>query len=253
MRERPKAVIFDLDNTLAEAFRPPKHTILTRLEKLLPLVPTAIMSAASLGRIKNDVLLNMSPSFNPADLTLFTANAAQCFIWKDGAWRAQYEFGFTDEERDVIQSALESAVFETDVLKGTKKYGDQFVDYEGYIAYTAMGLNAPSDERKAWDPTGEKRMRLRKNLIEKLPQFDVFIGGATSVDVTPRGINKSYGVTWFSQHLNVKPEEMLYVGDALYEGGNDIVVVPTGVQTRSVANPQETEPLIDELLTRFSN
>ena len=36
--------------------------------------------------------------------------------------------------------------------------------------------------------------------------------------------------------------------DALYEGGNDAVVIPTGVRTRSVSNPSETADLIDELL-----
>jgi hypothetical protein len=45
---------------------------------------------------------------------------------------------------------------------------------------------------------------------------------------------------------------MLYVGDALYPGGNDEVVILTGVQTRAVANPTETETIIDEILAACS-
>ncbi len=244
----PKAIIFDLDNTLGEAFHAPKHSILARFEKILPLMPTAIMTAASLGRVKNDVIVNLSPSFDPALLTLFTANAAQCYLWLEKTWTAQYGFSFDDDERRVIREALEAAAAETGVLDDAPAYGDRFVDYDGYIAFTALGVGAPTEERKAWDPSGEKRQRLRSVLMEKLPQFDVYIGGSTSVDITLKDINKSYGVIWYAKHLGLEPKEMLYIGDALYPGGNDEVVIKTGIQTRAVANPKETETVIDEVL-----
>jgi hypothetical protein len=41
---------------------------------------------------------------------------------------------------------------------------------------------------------------------------------------------------------------MLYVGDALEEGGNDAVVVKTGVLAHPVFSPQETGKLIEFLL-----
>ena len=41
---------------------------------------------------------------------------------------------------------------------------------------------------------------------------------------------------------------MLYLGDALYAGGNDSVVIPTGIQTRQVNGPDDTAGIIDELL-----
>ena len=44
---------------------------------------------------------------------------------------------------------------------------------------------------------------------------------------------------------------MLFVGDAIYPGGNDYVVMEAGVETRQVQNPQETESLIDKLLERL--
>jgi hypothetical protein len=42
---------------------------------------------------------------------------------------------------------------------------------------------------------------------------------------------------------------MLYVGDALFPGGNDEVVKESGIATREVANPSDTARLIDELLS----
>ena len=41
---------------------------------------------------------------------------------------------------------------------------------------------------------------------------------------------------------------MLYVGDALMEGGNDAVVIETGVHTHQVFGPDETVALIKEIL-----
>jgi hypothetical protein len=42
---------------------------------------------------------------------------------------------------------------------------------------------------------------------------------------------------------------MLYVGDALFEGGNDAVVKKTGIPTHEVKNTGDTKVLIQELLS----
>src|SRR3989344_5693412 len=94
----PKAVIFDLDNTLAEAFQPPKPELSSRFERVLTLLPAALMSAASLSRIEKDFLPTLSAAAQLENLTLFTANAAQCFSRDGASWKQLYRFGFT---RDV--------------------------------------------------------------------------------------------------------------------------------------------------------
>lgn len=244
----PKAVIFDLDNTLAESFQPPAASMAKRLERVIALMPTAIMSAASLERICDHVLPQLSSAVDLSRLTLFTSNAAQCYSRSGCAWHPLYQYGFSEEERALIQSALKKSVEETAVDKDTKQHGEQFVYYDGYIAYTAVGVDAPREEKLAWDPDAAKRNKLRLSLQDKLPQFDVYIGGATSVDVTPKGINKAFGVRAYATQLHLTPAEMLFVGDALYEGGNDQIVIGTGIATRQVSGPSETEQVIDELL-----
>ena len=42
---------------------------------------------------------------------------------------------------------------------------------------------------------------------------------------------------------------MLYVGDGLFEGGNDAVVKETGIPTHAVTGPAETANVIEALLT----
>ena len=147
-----------------------------------------------------------------------------------------------------IQTALEEATAKAGILEDHPPYGPQFVDYEGYLAFSALGIDAPIDVRRSWDPDGEKRKKVRALLQERLPEFDIFIGGLTTIDVTQKGINKSYGIRWYTEHLGIAATDILYMGDALYEGGNDAVVIPTGVQTHLVSGPADTESRIDEIL-----
>jgi hypothetical protein len=81
-----------------------------------------------------------------------------------------------------------------------------------------------------------------------LPEFDVKTGGSTSIDVTRPGINKAYGVRKISEHLGIPIGEMLYIGDALFPGGNDAVVKETGIPTQQTSGPDETAEMIRALL-----
>ncbi len=47
-----------------------------------------------------------------------------------------------------------------------------------------------------------------------------------------------------AEFLHLSIPELLYVGDALYDGGNDAIVKETGVPTHAVKDPDETERLI---------
>ncbi|OGG71190.1 hypothetical protein A3F27_02775 [Candidatus Kaiserbacteria bacterium RIFCSPHIGHO2_12_FULL_53_13] len=250
--KRPRAVIFDLDNTLARSFEAPALEMSQGLENILRRIPVAVMSAASFERIEKHLLPGFSVSADKNRLYLFPVNGAGCYTWENGAWRPQYHFEFTSEERARILAALKGSVEETGVGAESPKYGKQVVDYDGYIAFTALGLDAPREEKIAWDPDGSKRRTLRESLQKKIPDFDVYIGGTTSIDIMCKGVNKSYGVMWLAKHLGVEPSDMLFVGDALYPGGNDVVVIPTGVQTIQVAGPHETETVIEEILKACS-
>jgi hypothetical protein len=41
---------------------------------------------------------------------------------------------------------------------------------------------------------------------------------------------------------------MLYVGDALFPGGNDEIVKETGIPTQQVSGPAETKEIIEKVL-----
>lgn len=244
----PRIAIFDLDNTLAESFSPPRPEMIAHLERLLDLIPLSIMSAASLERMQRDIVSHLSPAADKGRLHLFTANAAQYYAWREESWREEYGFKFTDAERREIVEALKESVAETGIGADMLPMGDQLVDYQGYIAFTPPGRAVSREAKAAWDPDASKRNTLRASLSKRLPQFNVYIGGQTTIDITKKEINKAYGVRQLSERLKIPVSDMLYVGDALYEGGNDAVVIETGIPTRSVGGPSETLTALDDLL-----
>lgn len=243
----PKAVIFDLDDTLAESFIPPSDSILDKLIRLSQKMPVAIMSGAAFERMQRDILKRVPKEPTDAQFYVFSDSAAQCHMWKRDIWGEAYTFPLSPKEREHIKVAITSSVAESGIFADTTDTS-RTLDRDTSVAFTALPAEATQDEKKAWDPTGDKRHKLIEILRTKLPDFEVLIGGKTTVDVTRLGITKAYGVEWLSKELGIPAQNMLFIGDGFYPGGNDAAVIPTGIQTQAISSPKETESLIDDLL-----
>jgi hypothetical protein len=132
--------------------------------------------------------------------------------------------------------------------KPTKTFGTLIEDRGSQITFSALGQSAPVELKYAWDPMRTKRERMAAILSEKLPEFEVRVGGATSVDITKRGINKGFGIRKLEQFLKIESEDIVFIGDALFYGGNDYPAKATGVDCISVKGPEETKELIKSWL-----
>jgi HAD superfamily hydrolase (TIGR01484 family) len=236
----PKAVLFDVDDTLAESFQPPTPSMLARLRALLDKTAIGIISAAGFPRIERDFVATLTDSPHATRLYVLPNSSAQAYTWADG-WNEEYSLALSGEERTRIEECLRRADAAPDPRAIILDRGVQ-------VAYAAIGLDASLEDKRAWDPDQKKRTAMKQALDAMLPEYEVLIGGMTTIDITRKGINKAYGVRWMAERLRCEPKEMLYIGDALYPGGNDYVVIDTGVQVRKVSGPADTEHAIDELL-----
>jgi len=244
----PRAVFFDLDDTLAESFHAPSPEALAGVAKLLEHMPVSIISGATFLRMQKQFLSVFESHPHAGRLYIFATSAAQAHHFNSGAWEQLYDLALDEAARARIKDAIGEAVDSLEVLHGIPHYGEQTVDKGSQIAYTHVGVDAPKAVKDSWDPDGSKRQLLWQTLKQSLPEFEVLMGGVTTIDITLKDVNKSHGVEWLTKELAIPTQEMLYVGDALYPGGNDAVVIPTGIQTLSVSGPAETEKIIDELL-----
>ena len=150
------------------------------------------------------------------------------------------------------------------LIEGMKKYLDLEVldeydlveDREVQIAYSLIGHNENLEKKEAFDPNGEKRRLLLKVFhadVEFLKKsgVEVRIGGTTTLDFIPLLHNKATNIIELMEKKGWKGRDTLYVGDALYSGGNDEVMIGV-VDTKTVKNPAETFDLIRSILNHES-
>lgn len=249
MNRSPKVVVFDLDGTVAVSKSPTDVEMGQLLAKLLARAKVAVMSGASFAQFEWQFCPAIPADANWQNLYLFPTNAASCYVNKDGKWEVYYTETFTNEEREKIMNTLKESMDETNFQQYvTQTWGEQIEDRGAQITLSALGQKAPVEVKYAWDPTKEKRRPLYDLLVKRLPDFSVGLNATTSIDITRKGINKAHGVLKLVEITGMPVSEMLYIGDALAPGGNDSVVIPTGIPTMPVFNPDETKQLIKNIL-----
>lgn len=245
----PKTLIFDLDGTLTVSKSPLTSEMGELLAKLLTKMPVAIMSGGSYAQFQKQFMVGMPADANFSQLYLFPTSAAQCYSYHDGAWQLVYENPFTPEEKATILQALDASLKETGFDKPpAEQWGEQIEDRGSQISWSALGQQAPYEVKKVWDPDRTKRAPLQAALIPRLPDYSVRVNATTTIDITRKGITKAYGVRRYSEIIGMPISEMLYVGDALFSGGNDEIVKEAGVATEQVSGPEETAAVIERTL-----
>ncbi len=247
---KPKVMAFDLDGTLADSKQPLSPAMAKLLGTLLHEMPVAVMSGASFTQFKKQFLSSLQKEANLENLYIFPDNAAQCFLYRQGDWRSQYDHAFTPVEKEAIMYALNTALQEVGLAEDPKEvWGERIEDRQAQISFSPLGQLAPLHAKEEWHSEHKSlRKKLETILIGLLPDFSVAEGGLTTIDITRKGITKAFGIEQLSELTAVPISEMLYVGDALDTGGNDFVVIKTNVPTHTVLGPQETATLIESIV-----
>ncbi len=238
-------IIFDLDGTLAPSKSPLQPSMAAVLIKLLARKKVAIVSGGGYPQFETQLLHSLPHgSENYSNLLIMPTSGTKLYVWQ-GAWREKYSEHLSLEEKKAVMNALNAALKQGGYEKPTKIYGDLIEDRGSQITFSALGQNAPLEAKEGWDPTREKRELIAGFLRQKLPGFDVRLGGTTSIDITKRGVNKGYAIRRLESFLNMPLDRMVFVGDALYQGGNDYPAKATGIDCIQVSGPAETEKLIE--------
>jgi HAD superfamily hydrolase (TIGR01484 family) len=246
---KPKLVVFDLDGTLAESKTRMSAQMGELIADLLEHMPVAVMSGGSWKQFESQFLPSLPIEAKLVRLYLMPVSAGQCFVYRQDAWRPEYDHSFGPHEREVILQALHDSLVETGLDKPPPKlWGEQIEDRGAQITWSANGQQAPLEIKSVWDPDRSKRMPLRDALLRRLPDVNVGVNASNSVDITPKNITKAFGIRKLVELTGISIAEMLYVGDALEEGGNDAVVRETGVRTHAVFGPKETAAIIETIL-----
>jgi len=169
------------------------------------------------------------------------------YRFENGAWTQVYADIFSDEERKTILAKLEAAV-EQAGLKVDKPYGEQIEDRGSQITFSALGQQAPLSVKGNWDPDAAKRKALKAILDPELPGFAINIGGSSSIDITRKGVDKGYAVHRLAEATGLTLADMLFLGDAIFPGGNDYPVKVAGVDSVKVRDIEETKRVVEAIV-----
>ncbi|MGA7570418.1 MAG: HAD-IIB family hydrolase [Candidatus Aquilonibacter sp.] len=243
-------IVFDLDGTLAKSKSALDDEMATLLERLMAVVKAAIISGGDLPQFQTQVIDRLPPGSNMANLSLLPTSGTKFYTY-DGQWRKLYAEDLSDAERHTIEDALEKAVAQAGV-QPAQTWGERIEDRGTQITYSALGQQAPLEAKETWDPDFAKRKAIQTILEGTLPNFSVRLGGTTSIDVTRPGIDKAYGIHKLRDVLHIPIQQMLYVGDAIFPGGNDYAALQAGVDCIAVRDPEDTKRVIETIIACLS-
>lgn len=206
-----RKTFLDLDNTVTESrgkITPEMFQELSRFENI------CIVSGASREQIRSQI----------GDL--------KCYILaQNGNDTDKWKKELTNEEREEIIKHIKSFA----VVIGE----DHLEDRGCQITYSFTGHHAPTEEKKIFDPDGYKRGLVLRSFPLESETIEVKIGGSTCLDYYPKGFNKGTNVAKFIEYMGWDRDNCIYIGDALFKGGNDETVIGV-IETHQVKNHLET-------------
>lgn len=243
MQRMPKHFFFDLDNTLT---RSRTHIAAEHAPILQKLASVADVIVVTGGR-KSQIAKQLDPEMQGHYFVL--AQNGNEAAKKDGTelWMRRP----TDEQKAAILNLVNEMKVQLNLAVRDEQ--DLIEDRGCSIAYSTIGHNEDVSKKEQYDPDHGKRLGLIELFREKVELLraehgiEVRTGGTTCLDFFHAGKNKGYNVAQFLDTMGWNKDNCLYIGDALFPGGNDETVVGV-IPTQSVKDYHETYKYLSEIL-----
>jgi len=244
-----RAVVFDLDDTLAESKSTMDPTMADALARLLDRVDVCIISGGRFEQFESQALNGFTASDESLRrLHLMPTCGTRYYLWDGTNWALQYAEDLTEDEKSRSIAALEEGAKALE-LWHPGEWGDIIEDRGSQITFSALGQRAPVAAKVAWDPDGAKKRVLWEYVAPRLPDLEVRGGGSTSIDITRKGIDKAYGIDKLTNRIGAGLDELVFIGDRLDVTGNDYPVYALGVTSVPVHDWRDTLAAVEALVS----
>jgi phosphomannomutase len=123
----------------------------------------------------------------------------------------------------------------------TERTGLHIEHRPGMLNFSVPGRNATTEQRDAyekWDNRHQERKQHAVKLMSRHSEIDVKVGGQISIDIYPRGLDKSQAVTYIREEDELY-DPIIFFGDRCDPDGNDYSVVKA-LTTKDTVHPVET-------------
>lgn len=252
-----KLIAFDLDGTLADSKSPIEDKMANLFGKLLEKYSVCVISGGKYGQFETQLINNLHINGNLLNKLHIMPTCGTRYLRHNSAdnkWKQVYAEDIPEKDKEKIINAINQGIDHLG-FREKKVYGDIIEDRGSQITFSALGqdiveLLGPEGVvlKEKWDPIGAKKHKLRNYIADIIPDYEVRVGGGTSIDITRPGIDKAYGMEKLKAELDLSSEDILFIGDRLEEGGNDYPVKDMGIDSIAVKNWQETALVIETLV-----
>ena len=112
-------------------------------------------------------------------------------------------------------------------IKYSKYYhraGNHIEDRGSMLNFSVIGRNCTQEQREdyfKWDKQTNERKNISNDIKSTWTKLDAVIGGQISIDIYPKGSDKSQVLDIIKQDRLVEPDEYIFIGDGINDGGND--------------------------------
>lgn len=239
----PKHFFFDLDNTLtrSKSHIEPKHAAI--LFELTEHADVVVVSGHPQKDIRDHLEFGLDGRYY---ILAQNGNFAQT-----PKGEVLWEHKLSPEQVAAIHAFIEKA--RAHLAYKVRDENDIIDDRGCQVGFSLIGHHENQDIKDAFDPDHQKRAKLLEDLkadVEELRDkhnVEMLIAGTTNLDIIEKGKNKGYNIAEFIKIIGWKKEDCLYIGDALFPGGNDETVIGI-IPTHPVKDFRETYVYLESIL-----
>ena len=242
-----KLIVFDLDGTLAESKASLDAEMATLLSKLFGIVKVAIISGGNWPQFEKQVLSNLPHDERLKNLSLLPTCGTKFYQYETD-WKKLYSEDFTAEEKEKIIRSLQQASDDSG-FKLEKSLGrsDRRPGKPDHVLRTRAagtdrrkeemgpGFHQAEEDERAPRPSSSPSFRCA--WVERHPWIS-----------PSRASTKLTGLGNSETRLALAFDEMIFVGDALFPGGNDYPAKEAGALSIQVRDPNETKRVIETII-----
>jgi phosphomannomutase len=214
-----KVIIADVDETLCESCQVITPEMAAQVNKL---ISQGHSFGVTSGTDAKELQRMVSSGVTQEHHILGNSGTNYIRVGDDGSTEQVYTHSLCEEDKMELRNAFEKLITHANLVSMTSK-DDQILDRNSQMTLSVIGRNAPLEIKKALDPDGKKRIEWIEFIKQHVDEtkYDFKAGGTTSIDVTQKGLNKRTGILKFAKHHGIELQEILYLGDRMYPGGND--------------------------------
>lgn len=206
-----KFFLFDIDGTLTPARRKMESSVAMQFLSWMGGKNVYIVSGSDRKKVLEQLPLSILSRCDGVFCSManeFYDNKRDMMIYSN-SWNAPADL-LNDLNKFILESEYDT------------RSGNHIEHRPGMINFSVVGRGADASERLRyfdWDKENKERESISNFIGSKYKDLDVNIGGQISIDINPKGNNKSQASRWIRE--NKQNAEIIFFGDKCFEGGND--------------------------------